>query len=213
MVPLHLLCPLSLQGFIQARYPMNAANSQNLKSPSLLDAAQSVLAVVDVQGKLIELIEQNAAIVSAIHTLVDAAELLGIPKICTEQYPEKLGETIVELAAKLPVRVSKRMFSVRECETIFQQHWDAGKRTVVVCGIESHVCILQSTLDLLAAGWRVYVVANAIGSRRTVDHQFALRRMEIAGVIPITYEMALFEWCETSLHPKFREISRLVKGG
>jgi nicotinamidase-related amidase len=192
---------------------MNAANSQNLKSSSLLDAAQSVLAVVDVQGKLIELIDQNAAIVSAIHTLVDAAEVLGIPKVCTEQYPAKLGETISELAVKLPERLPKRMFSVRECEAIFRQHWDAGKRSVVICGIESHVCILQSAFDLLAAGWHVYVVANAIGSRLSIDHQLALRRMEIAGIVPVSYEMVLFEWCETSLHPKFREISRLVKGG
>ena len=89
--------------------------------------------------------------------------------------------------------------------------WQAGRRSVVLCGIETHVCILQSAFDLLAAGWDVYVVLDAVGSRHAWDHQTAIDRMRQAGAKVVTSEMVMFEWCETSAHPNFRAISQLVK--
>jgi nicotinamidase-related amidase len=103
------------------------------------------------------------------------------------------------------------MFSVRECFAGFEPLWQAGRRTIVLCGIETHVCILQSAFDLLAAGWDVYVVIDAVGSRQLEDHQIAMERMRQAGIKVVTSEMVMFEWCESSTHPNFKAISQLVK--
>jgi nicotinamidase-related amidase len=82
---------------------------------------------------------------------------------------------------------------------------------LLICGIETHVCIQQSALDLLADGWRVYVAVDAVGSRHELDHQTALRRMEASGAMLTTVESSLFEWCEAAGTPEFKQISRIVR--
>lgn len=133
--------------------------------------------------------------------------------LATEQYPEKLGRTVSGLRDQLANVLMKRMFSVRECFAGIEPLWQAGRRTIVLCGIETHVCILQSAFDLLAAGWDVYVVIDAVGSRQLEDHQIAMERMRQAGIKVVTSEMVMFEWCESSTHPNFKAISQLVKNG
>jgi nicotinamidase-related amidase len=102
-------------------------------------------------------------------------------------------------------------FSACECGEIFDRWKNEGRYRVLICGIETHVCILQTALDLAAAGFETYIAVDAVGSRVAIDHAIALRRMESAGVILTTTETAMFEWCRTAGRPEFKRISALAK--
>jgi nicotinamidase-related amidase len=184
------------------------------RSPLLLDASTSGLLVVDLQQRLLPLIPSAAEITGRVGWLIEAAKLFSVPTIATEQYPQGLGATVPELSRLLSTGArEKRMFSCRECSEIFQA-WHAEKRRqVVVVGIETHVCILQTVLDLLSMGFDCYVVVDATGSRQALDQQMALQRMEISGAMLTTTESVLFEWCADSRHPHFKQISQWVKQG
>ena len=181
------------------------------RSPELMSASDTALLVVDVQGKLVSLIPGHERIVWNIRRLLDGAKLLGLPAAATEQYPQGLGPTAPELAERLGNIPGKLRFSCGECGEIFKGWDDRGLFKVLVVGIEAHVCVQQTVFDLLAAGRRVYLAVDAIGSRFDIDYQTALRRMDSAGATLTTTEAALFEWCEVAGTPQFKEISRLVR--
>jgi len=169
------------------------------------------LLVVDVQGKLITLVPGHERIVWNIRRLIDAAKVLQVAVAATEQYPKGLGPTTPELAERLENIAEKVRFSCGECGELFTQFADQGIRKILLCGIEAHVCVQQTAFDLIAAGFQVYVAADAVGSRFEVDYTFALRRMESAGASLTTTEAAMFEWCEQSGTPEFKAISQLVR--
>lgn len=181
------------------------------RSPELMSASDTALLVVDVQGKLVSLIPGHERIVWNIRRLLDAAKLLGVPAAATEQYPQGLGPTAAELAERLGNIPGKLRFSCGECGEIFKDWDDRGLFKVLVVGIEAHVCVQQTVFDLLAAGRRVYLAVDAIGSRFDIDYQTALRRMDSAGATLTTTEAAMFEWCEVAGTPQFKELSRLVR--
>ncbi len=186
------------------------------RSPELMSRHDTALLVVDVQEKLIGFVEGHRRIVWSIRRLIDGAKILGLPTAATEQYPKGLGRTIPELAERLPRPLwqplpEKVAFSCGACGDIFRQWREQGLFRVLVCGIEAHVCVQQTVFDLLAEGLRVYVAADAVGSRYRVDYDFALRRMESAGAVLTTTEAALFEWCEAAGTPEFKQISGLVR--
>lgn len=180
------------------------------RSARLLDRDRSLLLVVDVQEKLLPLVTDASMIEWNAGRLQRGASSLNLPHVVTEQYPEKLGKTVASLDVKDDIAVPKRMFSCRECLDSLQVHRDAGREQLVVCGIETHVCILQTVLDSVL-DWQVFVVSDAVSSRKIEDHQVALRRMEMAGATLTTVESVLFEWCETSQAPEFKAISQLVR--
>lgn len=181
------------------------------RSPELMSADDTGLLVVDVQEKLIGLISAHQRIVWNIRRLLDGAKALGVAVAATEQYPQGLGGTVAELAQRLEEIPGKTCFTCGACPEIFERWQQRGITRVLVAGIEAHVCVQQTVFDLMASGRRVYVAADAIGSRYDVDYQFALRRMDSAGATLTTTEAALFEWCQRSGTPQFKEISRLVK--
>jgi nicotinamidase-related amidase len=181
------------------------------RSPDLMTASDTGLLVVDVQQKLIGLIDGHARIVWNIRRLIDGAKLLGLPILATEQYPQGLGLTSPELVAHLNPVFSKTAFSCAGCGEFGEALAASGKIKWLVAGIEAHVCIQQTVLDLLAEGLRVYVAADAVGSRARFDYEIALRRMESAGATLTTVESALFEWCQDSKAPQFKQISKLVQ--
>ena len=181
------------------------------RSPELMSAADSALLIVDVQVKLMPLIPEHQWIVWNIRRLMDGANILGVPVVATEQYPKGLGPTVKELAERLGKVPEKLLFSCRECGQIFTELTARGIQKILVVGIESHVCIQQTVLDLLAAGLRVYLAVDAIGARFSLDHEIALRRMDSAGATLTTTESALFEWCEAAGTPQFKQISSLVR--
>jgi nicotinamidase-related amidase len=176
-----------------------------------MSAADTGLLVVDVQEKLLPKILGHRLLEANVGFLIDAARLLDMTVQCTEQYPKGLGGTVAALAAKLPDRPEKVAFSSCHAPGIVEGFHRAATPKVVVCGIETHVCILHTALDLLAADFRVYLPVDAVGARYAIDHDTALRRLEKAGAVLTTTEGCLFEWVGGAGHPKFKEISRLVQ--
>lgn len=181
------------------------------RSPELMSRSDSALLVVDVQEKLVPAIHASRRVVWNVRRLIDGAKLLGLPVVASEQYPQGLGPTVAELASRLEDRPAKLSFSCRELPELFAGLRQRNIEKLLVCGIETHVCIQQTVLDLLADGWRVYVAADAVGSRYELDHRTALRRLECSGAVLTTTEAALFEWCQVAGTPEFKQISRLVR--
>ena len=196
-----------------AEKPVEKAEKTNAlpRSPDMMSAEDTALLVVDAQVKLLEIIPQRARLVWNIRRLLDAADALHVPIAATEQYPERLSPTVPELRERIGKAPSKMCFSACVCGEIFEQ-WRADSRyRVLLCGIETHVCIMQTALDLAAAGFEPYVAVDAVGARYAIDHETALRRMESSGVSLTTTETAMFEWCRTAARPEFKKISALAK--
>lgn len=181
------------------------------RSPELMNPDQTALLVVDAQEKLLAVVPGSERVVWNVRRLLDAAAVLGVAAAATEQYPEKLGPTAAMLVERLDSTESKLSFSGAVCGDIFARWQAAGVYRVLVCGIETHVCIQQTALDLLAAGYQVYVAVDAVASRSAVDHETALRRMESGGVVLTTTEAAIFEWCREAGTAEFKKISELAK--
>lgn len=174
-----------------------------------LSPATSLLCVVDIQERLLAVMPAADQVVSRSLRLTTAAGLLGVPTILTEQYPKGLGRTPAPLAASLPPPVEKTSFSCCGCGA-FEQAIPQATEAVVLCGLETHVCITQTALDLLAAGYGVFIAVDAVSSRHAIDHDIGLRRLEAAGVILTTTEAILFEWCRSADHATFQAIRKLV---
>jgi nicotinamidase-related amidase len=181
------------------------------RSPELMTPRDTALVVVDVQEKLMPLIAGASRIIWNLRRLIDGAEATGLKVLATEQYPQGLGPTVPELAARLGAIPSKATFSCGGCAPFAHSLEASGASKVMVSGIEAHVCVQQTVLDLLAGGYRVYVPVDAVGSRYAVDYETGLKRMESAGATLTTTEAALFEWCQQSGTPVFKKISALVR--
>jgi nicotinamidase-related amidase len=189
----------------------DAENRPLSRSPELMNREDTALLVVDVQEKFLAVIPDSKRIVWNIRRLIDAARILGMPMAAMEQYPEKLGSLAPELKQRLDQVSSKLTFSACQCGEVFERWRDDGVFRVLICGIETHVCILQTALDLAANGFEPYVTVDAVGTRHAVDHKTALRRMESAGVVLTTTESAMFEWCRVAGTPEFKQLSALIK--
>jgi nicotinamidase-related amidase len=170
------------------------------------------LVVVDMQERLLKAIPEAVRITWNCRRLIDGAKVLAVRTAATEQNPEKLGLTTAAFNAQLSEPPhAKMIFSCGACGEPFAPWRDEGIHRVLLCGIETHVCVQQSALDLLAAGFQVFIAADAVGSRSQLDYEIAVRRMESSGATITTTEAALFEWCERAGTPEFRQISALVK--
>jgi nicotinamidase-related amidase len=181
------------------------------RSPELMSPADTVLLIVDVQEKLMPMIRDRQRIAWNLRRLLDGAEAVGLKVLATEQYPQGLGGTIPELATRLSAVPSKASFSCGGCEPFVSSLEELKPDKVMVAGIECHVCVQQTVLDLLSAGYRVYLPVDAVGSRYQVDYETGIKRMDSAGATLTTTEAALFEWCQVSGTPTFKKISALVR--
>ena len=179
--------------------------------PTLMSDGDTGLLVIDVQEKLLPKIPHADRLVSNIAFLIDGARLLDMPVQATEQYPRGLGATVAELARRLPERPDKVTFSACGVPSVADNFRRAARPKIVLAGIETHVCVLHTALDLLALDFRVYLPVDAVGARYTVDHDTALRRLENAGAVLTTVEGCLFEWLGGAGHPKFKSVSALVQ--
>ena len=176
-----------------------------------LTAQHGGLLVVDLQDKLLGLIPDHEAVLTHTEALIHGARALNMPVWGTEQYPKGLGGTNARIAGLLPDRPAKTSFHCCAVPQFLEQLYGRNIRHVTVVGIEAHVCVAQTALELLDLGFRVQVPADAVASRRRIDWEFALRRLEHAGVVVSTTESALFEWTERSDRPEFKAISEIVK--
>ncbi len=181
------------------------------RSPQRLDCDRSGLLVVDLQERLLPVIPSGSAVVKQVHRLLDAAELLGVPFAATAQYPQGLGDLEPSLAARIEKIESKTSFSAAVCRGALDAWEAAGRDQVVVVGIETPICIMQTVLDLLAEGLQVFVAAEAVAARDGRAHEMSLDRMRDHGAVVLPVESVLFEWCSDAARPEFKAISKLVK--
>ena len=177
-------------------------------------AERSVLVLVDYQQHLMSAIAEGEAVVQRAGFLGEVAQTLGVPVLGTAQNPDKLGPNLPPVADHLDRVLAKQAFGAAEvgvgaavAEFDEAEHY----REVVIAGCEAHVCLLQTALGLVEGGRRVWVVADASGSRHLNDREAALARLAYAGATVVTAEMVAFEWLRTAEHEHFRAVSRLVK--
>jgi nicotinamidase-related amidase len=172
---------------------------------SLLDRERAGLVVVDVQ-EAFRPYAAFAGVAQACAKLVQAARILELPALVSEQYPKGLGHSVPELGLGDERRIEKTVFSAARAEG-----FDLAARTqAVVCGIETHVCVSQTVHDLLDQGVEVHVPADAVGSRRALDYERALERMQRAGAVVSTVEAVLFELLGSAGAPEFKAVQRLI---
>lgn len=179
----------------------------------LLDASRSSLLIVDVQQNLGPVMAEPRQVYRHCTLLLRAAARLAVPVTISEQYPKGLGATMGELLVEAPTGVvmEKMHFSCAAEPAILARLRGFDRPQVVVAGIEAHVCVLQSALGLKAAGFDVFVVADACSSRLVANHQLAMNRMAAAGVAVVSTEMAVFEWLYVAGTPAFKDMIKLIK--
>jgi len=179
----------------------------------LIQAERSSLLLVDVQQGLAPVMAEPRRVYRGCGLLLRAAVRLGLPLVVSEQYPKGLGHTVGELAELVPAGtvMEKLHFSCAADPAILERFQRLGRPQVVVAGIESHVCVLQSALGFKAAGFEPVVVADACSSRTEASHETAMRRLAANGVQVVTVEMVIFEWLHRAGTPEFKELSALIK--
>ncbi len=183
----------------------------------VLCAESSCLVLIDLQERLLPVIRQGEAVLAVNQFLRQAAAIFSVPVLLTEQYPKGLGPVVsglLEGGEELP-RMSKLRFSAAEEVRVFVDQQNLHRPTpitqICLAGIETHVCVLQTALELCSAGLLVYVAADGTGSRFESDRALGLQRLSAAGVQLVAAESVAFEWCRTAEHPRFRELSQLVR--
>lgn len=178
----------------------------------MLDSENSVLIIIDIQGRLADVVADSADVFANSRRLAETAKLLEIPVVFSEQIPDKLGTTRDELADLKDdaVTISKSSFGCGGEPSFMAALKQTGKKQVVLCGIEAHICVLQTALQLLDDGFSVFMAADAASSRLPENKQRALERARQHGAEIITTEMALFEWTRDAAHPAFREVRKLL---
>lgn len=169
--------------------------------------------VVDMQEAFVGHIDQWDRVLGRSGVMIRAARLLGVPLLVTEQYPQGLGRTVEPIRAALgDCRYHEKCtFSCWREKPIQQALEQLQRRQVLLVGIETQVCVLQTAGDLLDEGYQVHIAVDAVGSRRPDDRSVALQRLQQAGAVLTTVEAAVFEMTESSRHPAFKEISKLMK--
>lgn len=179
----------------------------------MLNTDNTVLLIIDVQDRLVGMLKNSEEITKNNMILSKTAKLLGLPVIITEQYPQGLGSTIIEIRENLDQEriFEKQTFSALDNENVKDTLNSLGRKNIILTGIESHICVYQTALALLENGYNIYVVKNAVSSRKTKDYRTALELMRDFGARLTCVETVLFELLKTSTHPNFKEIQSLIK--
>ncbi len=169
----------------------------------------ATLLIIDLQERLLPVIAGHDSVLRNARTLSAAAGLLGVPVVVTEQYPKGLGPSFGGLIPEDGKALSKTSFDAMATPAIANRLSSA--KDIVVIGCEAHICVVQTVVSLCDTGRRIWVVADATGSRTAANHQAALGRMAAQGAAIVTTEMVLFEWLRDANHPQFKAISSLIK--
>jgi len=181
------------------------------KSSDKLSPKVNALLIIDVQEKIIRPIFNKDLITKNIKKLIDAYQILEENIFLSEQNPFKLGTTIPELLPKNGFRKFEKMeFSLAKLEEFLKELKDKKISNLIVCGIETHICIQQTVLDCLQKGFEVILISDAMGSRNRADHEIALQRMTKSGAILTTTESIIFELCKTADREEFKEIRNII---
>ncbi|MDH5358196.1 MAG: hydrolase [Gammaproteobacteria bacterium] len=181
----------------------------------ILDASDSVLVVVDIQQKLAAAMPKGVRerVIEQVKVLSTAAHVLSVPVVVTEQYPKGLGSTeseLMETFAEGTAVIEKTSFSCMKAEEFRQQIEKQKCKQIILTGMESHICILQTALDLQIQGFQVFVVEDAVSSRSKANQYNALQRMRLAGVVITNVDSVIFEWLGDAAHPEFKSLAKLI---
>ncbi len=193
---------------------MSAGKNIYMRHENTLDAAQTALVIIDMQDAFRASISDFAEVAVRTALMAHAAQLLGVPVIVTEQYPKGLGHTAGEIRAVLPEAlefIEKTAFSSCGAQEFVAQLERHGARQVLVCGIEAHVCVNQTTHDLLARGYQVHLLTECITARAEHNRQTGLAKMQQSGARSSSIEMALFELMRDAAHKQFKAVQKLIK--
>lgn len=179
---------------------------------TMLSENDVLLIIVDIQERLLnsvfnkEIVSKNAGIISK------ASKILKLPVLITEQYPKGLGNTIPEIKENVEALYKEKItFSALENDEILNEIMSSGKRQILICGIETHICVNQTVQALLARGLEVFVLKDCCGSRAESEYFAGLERMKALGANILTTEIALFELLRSAKHPEFKNVQALIK--
>lgn len=179
----------------------------------MLEQMDCCLVVVDVQGKLAGLMQDKETLFKNVRILISSAKLLDIPVLWCQQAPSALGPTVPQIAELLADNqpINKSSFSCCGCEEFNDKLKQTGRSQILLCGIEAHVCVFQTAIDLAQSSYQVHVIADAVSSRTAENKQIALSKITAEGAKVTSVEMALFEILKIAEHPQFRQIAKLIK--
>ena len=183
-----------------------------ISNNKMLEESETLLLIVDVQQKLIKHIKHNQLIIFNIKKLMDTCKLLNVRIAITEQNPLKLGKTLDLFIENNEYPIFEKMeFSCIKNEKLINYITEYNFKNIIVCGIESHICILQSCIDLLKKDLNILIPRDAIGSRHEIDNDTAFLRLILSGAVASTTESVICELCKTSSRKEFKEISKILK--
>lgn len=184
-----------------------------MRHPRILDSQQAALLIVDVQESFRKQLKDLDLLTRNITILAEAAKILKIPVLLSEQYPQGLGKTIAEITACLGEHkyFEKTSFSCCQSKGFLEELESFGRKQVIVCGIEAHVCVSQTVHELMANGYTVHIIKDAIASRFERNKDLGWEKMVASGAVPSSVEMALFEMLAESGTEPFKAVQRLVK--
>lgn len=185
-----------------------------MSHPNLLDRAQTALIVIDVQEAYRGRTVEHERMLRGVQRLIEAAKLLHIPMLATEQYPKGLGHFMAEVSGAFPADlevIEKLSMSCCGAPRFAERLRALQRPQIVVCGIEAHACVNQTVHDLLQQDFRVHVPFDAISSRSEHDYRIGWEKMMRSGAVPTTVEMACLEWVRTAAAPEFKSVQQLLK--
>lgn len=179
----------------------------------MLPPESTALLVIDVQGKLAHSVHNREALFENLQKVIRGVQVMDIPIVWTEQYPEGLGSTIPEIAQLIdqPQPLTKTSFSCCGSQPIVEKLKQLNRPQLLVCGIEAHICVYQSVMELLTHGYQIEVITDAISARKLYDKELGLQKMVLAGAAPTSTEMCLFELIKDARSPRFKKILEIVK--
>lgn len=179
----------------------------------MLEKEETVLVLLDIQGKLAEIVHDSEFVINNIAKAAEGVQILGLPVLWLEQYPKGLGPTAQQIASKLPDQkpIEKITFSAYDTAEFVEQLEESGRKKVLLAGIETHICVYQTAAHLIQHGYEVEVLADCTSSRTAKSHEIGLQKMMQLGVKLTTVEMALFEMLQIAKGDQFKAISKLVK--
>lgn len=179
----------------------------------MINVEDTVFLFIDIQEKLVNMLKNSEELAANNEILVKTASVLNLPVIVTEQYPKGLGKTVFSIQKYLKSEniFEKTSFSAVANTQLMAKLRDYNPKNIVITGIESHICVYQTALELLNNGYNVYIVKNAVSSRNSKDYKTALQLLRDFGARLTCVETVVFELLKTSKHPNFKEIQALIK--
>ena len=176
----------------------------------MLDTNNSILVIIDIQEKLVKAASNGEKTIINTSKISQAAQILSIPVIITEQYPKGLGATVESITGSDAFIIEKSSFSAFKEPEFEQKIKSLNRKQVILCGIEAHICVLQTAIDLYKNGYEVYVLKDCVSSRSEEEQNSGLELLKQYGIKVITVEIALFQWLKSSKHPQFKDIQKLI---